>query len=95
MDSSKYSAGKICMFLAFPYFAAMKEQPKRNFVEGKLQHPIRTSLQSVYRLNKTLKMKKPGLRMKELKSCIEASETSHTSLEKLARKFYLCRSFAL
>ena len=62
------------MFLAFPYFAAMKEQPKRNFVEGKLQHPIRTSLQSVYRLNKTLEMKKPGLRMKELKPCIEASE---------------------
>lgn len=53
LDTSKYSADKCCIFLAFPYFTIMGEQPKKTFVKGNKEHPIQILLQSNYRLNDT------------------------------------------
>ena len=79
LDSSKYNADKCCTFLAFPFFAVRGEQQKKAFGKGGQEHPIRTLLQSVYRLNDTAERDKTqSIRMltrKSLRSCIEAEET--------------------
>ncbi len=78
LDNSKYSADKCCIFLAFPYFAVSKEPMRRPFMRGGLEHPVRTLLQSVYRLNDTVERDQTQcirmLTRKKLKSCIEADE---------------------
>ena len=78
LDSSKYSADKCCIFLAFPYFEVSKEPMRRPFMRGGWEHPVRTLLQSVYRLNDTVERdRNQCIRMltrKNLKSCIEADE---------------------
>ena len=78
LDNSKYSADKCCIFLAFPYFAVSKKPMRRPFMRGGLEHPVRTLLQSVYRLNDTVERDQTQcirmLTRKNLKSCIEADE---------------------
>lgn len=78
LDSSKYSADKCCTFLAFPYFAIMREQPRKTFVKGTKEHPTRTLLQSNYRLNDTTERDKNQciriLTKENLRSCIDAEE---------------------
>lgn len=87
LDSSKYSADKCCIFLAFPYFAIMGEQPKKTFVKVAKEHPTRTLLQSNYRLNDTTERDKNQciriLTKKSLRSCIEAEEEE---VSKISRK---------
>ena len=76
LDDSRYSADKCCIFLSFPYFAVAKPQAKKSFGKGDLRHPMRTLLQSHYRLNDTSeKDREQCIRMLDgetLKSCINA-----------------------
>ncbi|KAL8797355.1 MAG: hypothetical protein Q9195_000510 [Heterodermia aff. obscurata] len=76
LDSSKYSADKCCIFLAFPYFEIRKEQTKQITVKHDQEHRMRSLLQSVYRLNNTVERDKTqSIRMlssKKLTSCIKA-----------------------
>lgn len=78
LDSSKYSADRCCIFLAFPYFSVMGEQPKKTFVKGVKEHPTRTLLQSNYRLNDTTERDKNQciriLTKESLRSCLEAEK---------------------
>jgi hypothetical protein len=78
LDSSKYSVGKCCIFLAFPYFAVDKVQRRNPFTKGGLEHPMRTLLQSSYRLNNTAERDRfQCIKMLEreiLRSCINAPE---------------------
>ena len=87
LDSSRYSADKCCIFVAFPYFAVGNAPPKASFVNLGKEHPTRTLLQSIYRLNNTLERDQiQCIRMltrKELRSCIEAEESD---LSKISRK---------
>ena len=75
LDSSKYSADKCCIFVAFPYFEIRKEQPEKVIVNDD-EHPPRTLLQSVYRLNNTVERDKTQsvkmLTAKKIKSCVTA-----------------------
>ena len=79
VDSSKYSADKCCVFLAFPYFAVARDQPRKATEKNAPEHSVRTLLQSVYRLNNTSERDQTQcirmLRRKNLRSCIEADET--------------------
>ena len=90
LDSSKYSADKCCIFLAFPYFAVMREQPKKTFVKGTKEHPPRTLLQSNYRLNDTTDRDKNQcvriLTEKDLRSCIEAEEAEVSKISRKVKK---------
>lgn len=78
LDSSKYSADKCCIFLAFPYFEIKKEQTKQMIVKHDQEHRVRSLLQSVFRLNNTVERDKTqSIRMlsrKKLTSCIKAEE---------------------
>ena len=78
LDSSKYSADKCCIFLAFPYFEIRKEQTKQIILKRDQEHSVRSLLQSVYRLNNTVERDKTqSIRMLsrgKLTSCIEAEE---------------------
>lgn len=78
LDASKYSVDKCCIFLAFPYFAVGKVQPRKPFIKGSLEHPVRTLLQSSYRLNDTAERDRfqsvKMLKKEILTSCIDASE---------------------
>ena len=78
LDSSKYSADKCCIFLAFPYFEIRKEQTKQIILKHDQVHRMRSLLQSVYRLNNTVERDKTqSIRMlskKKLTSCIKAEE---------------------
>ena len=78
LDSSKYSADKCCIFLAFPYFEIRKEQTKQVILKHDQEHRVRSLLQSVYRLNNTVERDKTqSIRMlsrKKLTSCIKAEE---------------------
>lgn len=53
LDNSKFSGGESCLFLAFPYFSLDKAQPRKPSTKGSPEHPVRTLLQSSYRLNDT------------------------------------------
>ena len=79
VDSSKYAADKSCIFLAFPYFAVVKEQPSPIIAKGSQKHSIRSLLQSIYRLNDTYERDQiQSIRMltcKSVRSCIEADES--------------------
>lgn len=90
LDSSKYSADKCCIFLAFPYFAIMGEQPKKNFVKGAKEHPTRTLLQANYRLNDTTERDKYQcikiLTKKTLRSCIDAEEEEVSKISPKVRE---------
>ena len=81
-DLSKYNAGKSSTFLAFPYFHVRREISR---LCGKNEpfHPMRTLLQSCYRLNDTSERDKTQcirmLSRKSLRSCIDAEETEQVS----------------
>ncbi|KAI4148539.1 MAG: hypothetical protein LQ341_001543 [Variospora aurantia] len=53
-DASSYGHNKCCMFISFPYFAVNEAQERRAFNKGDPRHPVRTLLQSRYRLNETI-----------------------------------------
>ena len=53
-DVSRYTVDKTCIFFSFPYFLVAKPSLRKHFGKDDPQHPVRTLLQSHYRLNKTL-----------------------------------------
>ena len=89
-DSSKYSADKSCIFVAFPYFTISQEQPKDPLANArgdeKQKHPMRTLLQSIYRLNDTSERdQSQSIRMlspSHLQSCIDIVRAEDTGLSR-------------
>ncbi|KAL8818153.1 MAG: hypothetical protein Q9223_003157 [Gallowayella weberi] len=71
-----HNASLYCMFVSFPYFAVAGRRTQKKFDKGDGRHPIRTLLQSRYRLNETVdRDKSQCIRMiggSALKSCIQA-----------------------
>ena len=53
LDDSRYGFDKCCIFLSFPYFDIHTPRPTKGFKKGDIRHPMRTLLQSRYRLNST------------------------------------------
>ncbi|KAL8920827.1 MAG: hypothetical protein Q9208_005999 [Pyrenodesmia sp. 3 TL-2023] len=53
-DASRYGHDTCCIFVSFPYFAVNEAQERSLFEKGDARHPIRTLLQSRYRLNETI-----------------------------------------
>ncbi|KAL8758055.1 MAG: hypothetical protein Q9199_001785 [Rusavskia elegans] len=82
-DPSWYMGGMCCIFVNFPYFAVGEERTRSSFDKGDERHPIRTLLQSRYRLNETVdRDESQCIRIvsgSALKSCIQApdKETEH------------------
>ena len=101
LDDSKYSPDRCCIFLSFPYFAVTKPKAENPFVKGDPKHPVRTLLQSHYRLNKTVERDKDQcirlLQGKELKSCIDAPdmETDHLNNEETKELIYVPQLWGL
>ena len=89
-DSSKYSADKSCMFVAFPYFAVTQEQPRSPMANAqgdeKQKHPMRSLLQSIYRLNDTSERdQSQSIRMlspSHLQSCIDTVRGEDSGLSR-------------
>lgn len=83
LDDSRYGVDKCCIFLNFPYFAVQRPQQREQFRKGDERHPVRTLLQSHYRLNETSeKDEKQCIRMLNadtLKSCIKVAQTAEIS----------------
>ena len=90
LDGSRYSGDKSCIFLAFPYFSVDKVQPRKPFTKGGLEHPVRTLLQSCYRLNNTAERDRfQCVRMLEseiLRSCIDGSERDLTQISRKVKE---------
>ena len=86
LDSSRYSADKCCIFLAFPYFAVARERPRKAVEKYGEEHSTRSLLQSVYRLNDTKERdQSQSIRMlarKNLISCIEADESDISEISR-------------
>ncbi|KAL8889780.1 MAG: hypothetical protein Q9215_002968 [Flavoplaca cf. flavocitrina] len=82
-DSLWYKGSMCCIFVNFPYFAMGEERKQSMFEKGDDRHPIRTLLQSRYRLNETVDRDKlqcvRTISGSALKSCIRApgKETEH------------------
>ena len=101
LDDSKYSADRCCIFLSFPYFAVTEPQAENPIAKGESKHPMRTLLQSHYRLNKTVERDKDQciklLRGKNLKSCIEAPdmETAHLNSRETKERIYVPQLWGL
>ena len=78
LRDSRYSFNKSCLFLSFPYFAITKPRRNRNFQKGGEDHPMRTLLQTHYRLIDTTERDKlqivKSLDGPTLKQCINAPE---------------------
>ncbi|KAG8527329.1 uncharacterized protein KY384_007481 [Bacidia gigantensis] len=78
MDDSKYNVGKCSTFIAFPYFLVAKEGISPLYEKAKPDHPIRTLLQSCYRLNDTSERDETQcirmLSRKALRSCIKLED---------------------
>ncbi|KAL8799866.1 MAG: hypothetical protein Q9182_005573 [Xanthomendoza sp. 2 TL-2023] len=78
-----HNALPYCMFVSFPYFLVAEGHNQSKFDKEGENHPIRTLLQSRYRLNETVdRDKSQCIRMisgSALRSCIQApsSETKH------------------
>ena len=83
LDDSRYGVGKCCIFLSFPYFAVQKPQRREQFRKGDERHPVRTLLQSHYRLNETSeKDEAQCIRMLDgdrLRSCIKVAQSAEIS----------------
>ena len=101
LDDSKYSADRCCIFLNFPYFAVTKPKAENSFVKGSPKHPVRTLLQSHYRLNETDERDKHQcirlLQGKQLMSCIDApdEESAHLNGEKTKELIYVPQLWGL
>lgn len=80
LDDSRYSVDRCCIFLSFPYFDVHKAQRPKAFQKGEEVHPMRTLLQSRYRLNDTIERDKTqcvrSLKEKALSSCIEVPSSN-------------------
>lgn len=92
-DASRYGHNKCCIFINFPYFAVNQTRERNPFKKGDARHPIRTLLQSRYRLNETVDKDESqcirSVGSAALKSCIRNSSqddidrlnrTAHTEL---------------
>ena len=99
LDSSKYSADKCCIFLAFPYFEIRKEQSilkhdqehdEEHDQEHDQEHRVRSLLQSVYRLNNAVERDETqSIRMlsrKKLTSCIKAEKGDLSEISRDGRE---------
>ena len=55
-DVSRYTVDKTCIFFSFPYFLVAKPALRKHFEKDdpRHPHPVRTLLQSHYRLHKTV-----------------------------------------
>ncbi|KAL8753758.1 MAG: hypothetical protein Q9184_005330 [Pyrenodesmia sp. 2 TL-2023] len=86
-DASRYGHNKCCIFVSFPYFAVNEAQERCLFKKGDARHPVRTLLQSRYRLNETVdKDESQCIRTvgsAALKSCIR--NASKDDIERLNR----------
>ncbi|KAL8727658.1 MAG: hypothetical protein Q9166_005894 [cf. Caloplaca sp. 2 TL-2023] len=100
-DASWYIGDKCCMFVNFPYFAVGEERTQSRFDKGDGRHPIRTLLQSRYRLNETIdRDKSQCIRMvsgSALKSCIQApsKDTKHLTRKVNDELIYVPQMWAL
>ena len=78
LDDSRYGVDKCCIFLNFPYFAVQGQQQREQFRKGDERNPVRTLLQSHYRLNKTSEKDETQcirmLNADTLKSCIKDAQ---------------------
>lgn len=87
LNDSKYSADKCCIFINFPYFLVANPQARKLLAKGDPKNPMRTLLQSHYRLNETTERDKMQcikmLNSEKLKSCIlsPSAETAHLTDE--------------
>lgn len=92
LDSSKYSADKCCIFVAFPYFEVRKEQPNKAVVNDD-EHPPRSLLQSVYRLNNTVERDKTQsvkmLTGKKMRSCITAEKKDMLEMSRNIKEYLI------
>ena len=83
LDDSRYGVDKCCIFLNFPYFAVQGQQQREQFQKGDERHPVRTLLQSHYRLNRTSEKDETQcirmLNADTLKSCIKDAQPSEIS----------------
>ena len=102
LDDSRYNKDKCSMFLSFPYFTIRKpEDPPPSFRNGAPEHPMRTLLQSRYRLNETTKRDESQciseLVGDKLKHGIKApeSETAHLNGKKVEELIYVPQMWAL
>ena len=101
LDDSRYGADKCCIFLNFPYLAVQKPRQAARFKKGDPRHPIRTLLQSRYRLNETTeKDEAQCIRMldsESLKACIKApeTETSHLTNDAAEELIHVPQMWAL
>ena len=103
LDDSKYSADRCCIFLSFPYFAVTEPHAENLFVKGESKHPVRTLLQSHYRLNETVERDKDQdqciklLQGKNLKSCIDPPdmETPHLNGREAKERIYVPQLWGL
>ena len=101
LDDSKYSADRCCIFLSFPYFAVTKPRAQKSFVKGDPKHPVRTLLQSHYRLNETVERDEDQciklLQGKRLKACIDAPgiETEHLHRQQIKERIYVPQLWGL
>ena len=101
LDDSKYSADRCCIFLSFPYFAVTEPQAETPIVKGESKHPVRTLLQSHYRLNETVERDKNQciklLQGKNLKSCIEPPDlqTAHLNSREIKERIYVPQLWGL
>ena len=90
LDSSKYSADKCCIFLAFPYFEIRKEPRKQIVMKNDQEHRVRSLLQSMYRLNNTVERDKTQsiriLSRKKLAACIKAEKEDISSISRKANE---------
>lgn len=102
LDDSRYNKDRCSIFLGFPYFVVRKPEAKRStFSKGAPEHPLRTLLQSRYRLNETTQRDEsqcitelPG---DKLKSCIRAphSDTAHLTHQKVEELIYVPQLWTL
>ena len=95
LDDSKYSADRCCIFLSFPYFSVTKPKAQKPFVKGDPKHPVRTLMQSHYRLNETVERDEEQciklLQGERLKACIDApdEESEHLHSQQTKGRIYV------
>lgn len=98
-DASRYGHGRSCMFVSFPYFDVSETRERGKFRKGDASHPIRTLLQSHYRLNETVDRDESQcirtIGAPALKSCIQGGDTKRLCHKAHAELIYVPQMWAL
>ncbi|KAL8746226.1 MAG: hypothetical protein Q9184_007774, partial [Pyrenodesmia sp. 2 TL-2023] len=98
-DASRYGHNRCCIFVSFPYFAVNEAQERCLFKKGDARHPVRTLLQSRYRLNETVdKDESQCIRTvgpAALKSCIRNADTERLNRSAHTELIYVPQMWAL